>query len=921
MELNEIKERYSIVDEIGKTVQLKKKGQEYVGICPFHDDHKSSLSVNEEKKCYKCFACGAGGDIFDFYTQQGLTLAEAKTQITGGLDITLKPQRRKVTKNKPPAPKQEIPTYMPSKVIHKEFGEPSSGWKYHNKDGQVMGYVFRFDLKDGEKQVLPYTFRKNKWSFKGFDSPRPLYNLHLLTQNPNAIAIVVEGEKTAEAVNKHLDNSKAIATCWIGGGNSVGKTDFSALNGRPVRFIPDNDIQGLSAMLNIWHLLNWQSNCKIVPLNTTKPKGWDLADQENTEESLIEYIKANSVDKIPENAGENIWKFKQIGKEQYWEFGLLDGKRWSCKEIKQEEPPITNDQEPSIPDEVLPPMEAETANGFEDLPTEKMPATTVAKSNEMWADEFKFLGFEKSDTGTQRFYFYANRSQQVICLAASAMTKSNLLLLAPIDFWEQYFPGAKGGFSSDGAANFLIDHSLKTGIFNPDKIRGRGGWIDGKNTVFHCGQYLLVNGKPTEFTNFNSIYIYEAGFNLGFEHTQKAPNTEASKLLTLCQMLNWEKPINAYLLAGWCVVAPFCGALPWRPHIWITGGAGAGKTWVVNNILKLCLGQTALAVESDTTEAGIRQYLQQDALPVVFDEAEGEDKKAQERMQNVLALMRGSSSSTGGFILKGSGSGQAIKFRIRSAFAYSSIGVQLSQASDKSRVSVLGLLKNERPTAKEEFETLTRFYHEHITEEFVARLQNRTISNLKTVIKNCKTFANAASVVLGGQREGDQVGALLAGAYSLISDREIDFDTALNWIKSRDFERTTKQQDQDEIRLFYHLMERMTIVELEMRRQEVNVGQLVQICLADDFASQDDISKATAKKRLAVLGFKVENETLYISNTADFVKKSLRETPWSKNHTTILKRINGAEAVDAMRFGSGVKSRAVAIPINQFFNE
>lgn len=61
-----IRDRVSIVDVVGRHVQLKRAGKGFIGLCPFHQDRKPSLHVNPELGIYKCFACGAGGDIFKF---------------------------------------------------------------------------------------------------------------------------------------------------------------------------------------------------------------------------------------------------------------------------------------------------------------------------------------------------------------------------------------------------------------------------------------------------------------------------------------------------------------------------------------------------------------------------------------------------------------------------------------------------------------------------------------------------------------------------------------------------------------------------------------------------------------------------------------------------------------------------------------
>jgi len=64
--IDAVKERADIVDVVGDHVVLKKKGREFVGICPFHDDSKPSMTVSPAKQFYYCFSCGAGGNSIKF---------------------------------------------------------------------------------------------------------------------------------------------------------------------------------------------------------------------------------------------------------------------------------------------------------------------------------------------------------------------------------------------------------------------------------------------------------------------------------------------------------------------------------------------------------------------------------------------------------------------------------------------------------------------------------------------------------------------------------------------------------------------------------------------------------------------------------------------------------------------------------------
>jgi len=63
---DELRQRLSLVDVISRRVPLTKKGQNYWGCCPFHNEKTPSFSVNEEKGFYHCFGCGEHGDIISF---------------------------------------------------------------------------------------------------------------------------------------------------------------------------------------------------------------------------------------------------------------------------------------------------------------------------------------------------------------------------------------------------------------------------------------------------------------------------------------------------------------------------------------------------------------------------------------------------------------------------------------------------------------------------------------------------------------------------------------------------------------------------------------------------------------------------------------------------------------------------------------
>lgn len=68
-QIEEVRTANDIVDVISAYVSLKKKGGQYVGLCPFHNEKTPSFSVSQSKQMYYCFGCGAGGNVFTFLMQ------------------------------------------------------------------------------------------------------------------------------------------------------------------------------------------------------------------------------------------------------------------------------------------------------------------------------------------------------------------------------------------------------------------------------------------------------------------------------------------------------------------------------------------------------------------------------------------------------------------------------------------------------------------------------------------------------------------------------------------------------------------------------------------------------------------------------------------------------------------------------------
>ncbi len=99
-QIQEIRDSVDIVDVISNYVSLTPKGRNYFGICPFHDDNNPSMSVNRDKKIYKCFSCGATGTVFKFIMDyENISFIEAVKKIADMSDININIGNIPKTKN------------------------------------------------------------------------------------------------------------------------------------------------------------------------------------------------------------------------------------------------------------------------------------------------------------------------------------------------------------------------------------------------------------------------------------------------------------------------------------------------------------------------------------------------------------------------------------------------------------------------------------------------------------------------------------------------------------------------------------------------------------------------------------------------------------------------------------------------------
>jgi len=498
----------------------------------------------------------------------------------------------------------------------------------------------------------------------------------------------------------------------------------------------------------------------------------------------------------------------------------------------------------------------------------------------------------------------------VVELTPSGHSLNNLISLAPLEYWENEYPKKKKTrekYDQLAAVNALINRAHQVGPYDHTRIRGRGAWMDNGRSIVHTGRRATVDDVAMRPEKIDSYFIYEAAPDLSMSAAERATTTEANRLVKICRQLTWERSLSGDLLAGWCVVAPICGAVEWRSHIWVTGLAQSGKSTVIKRIVRQVVGKFGLYMDGKTTEAGVRQMVGIDARPVIMDEFEGEDAQGLQRVQSILDLARASSS--GATITKGSTSGKAVTYSINSSFCFASINVNAKQYADESRISRLVLLQNTAPDAREHYKQLSKDIAEWLTEEFSAKMFARSVHYLPVLLKNIENFKVAAAHLFNSARDADQIGTLLAGLYLCHSTKEITAEEAEMWMASRNWEDHTQiNAERDDRRMFERLMTR-TIRMVNGSTAEANLGDAI-------VEAHDSVPGNHWEKHLLSLGIKVEKGVFIVANKSSRIDHLMQVTPWANDWPSKLKSLSGETLTATTYFSAGIRTRGIKLPMS-----
>ena len=301
--IKEIKGRINILDVAGRYVELKRRGNNYVGLCPFHEESNPSFTIPATKQFFKCFGCNVGGNVFKFLMQiEGISFVEAVKRLAEECGVELNFNalsfigKRKSNKVDTSYDHVDIERaykesleFLPNSNFARWFFsitntiDPLYHWGvgarpdgttvfwYRDINGRLINGKEVFYLPNGhrdkDKGIRFLITGGRQCLFGEFQIPKYPVGTRI---------ILVESEKTAIMASQRVPNLLWLAT---GGVNALTQEKAKVLAGRYVSVCIDSDIRGReNAERTISTLSKAGAKAEILDLFPERGDGYDLAD-------------------------------------------------------------------------------------------------------------------------------------------------------------------------------------------------------------------------------------------------------------------------------------------------------------------------------------------------------------------------------------------------------------------------------------------------------------------------------------------------------------------------------------------------------------------------------------------------------------------------------------------------------------------
>ncbi len=160
--IDNIRKKADIVELVSRYVNLKKSGNSYKGVCPFHEDNDPSLTVDPEKKLWHCFGCGAGGDVFNFLMKiENLSFPDAVRELASEVGVKVPDQKGGSGQGNLAALMNDVNDYFHSNLLRRGVGKKAREYLKERGYGQDIAKEFELGYALDSWNSLTNKFRND----------------------------------------------------------------------------------------------------------------------------------------------------------------------------------------------------------------------------------------------------------------------------------------------------------------------------------------------------------------------------------------------------------------------------------------------------------------------------------------------------------------------------------------------------------------------------------------------------------------------------------------------------------------------------------------------------------------------------------------------------------------------------------------
>lgn len=329
---------------------------------------------------------------------------------------------------------------------------------------------------------------------------------------------------------------------------------------------------------------------------------------------------------------------------------------------------------------------------------------------------FKILGI--ADDGKA---YFIDCSGRLINIDLKNLNRGHLKVLAPAIFWNSKY-SFDGKFSFESAADDIIRIS-QSKDFDYDSILGRGAWNNDGKICYHDGRDTYG-----EISN-DKLFLRKRKIDIGI-NDKSATKSMCNEIKSVASELSFETPADMIKCLGWCVLAPFCGALSWRPMILLTGESGWGKSTIGNLLIKR-LAVPKYIDSNTSTIAGLRGSIKNDSVAVLAEETDTNTEKQKERKRELMAVMRSSSSDDAPDSIKGTADQHYTSYKMRNMFCYIGTDPTIEEVADENRIHRVNLKK---PDNKNKWKEIKKSLNKLLSINNCRSIRALTWDRLKDII-------------------------------------------------------------------------------------------------------------------------------------------------------------------------------------------